>query len=431
MMDATSRFLQDTAEQALAAMRAAGFDQAQVTATHTQLEELNINLSEPTLLRSGESHKLALLGIAGGRMAATELTDLAPDALRAAADTLFADAASAPQDEANAVSAGQRAHVLKGPQQPSLDLLADKVRELLDYRAAHTPRMMIDEGDAKHTLQRSRTLTSGGSDLACSLGWYSLNVFGSAREGTRSSSFNYTGGSADDLAGARAEAHFGIADMLRDTERQIHTQPLGERFVGDVVFTPSAVASLLGWLHGQLGDLQLIAGSSLYRGRVGERIASPLVGLHSRFHAPGVAPLSADAFVTPDVTLLEQGTLRTLTPSLYGSRKTGLPHVPVAAAGWAMDAGDTALPDMLGAVQRGALVSRLSMGNPASNGDFSAVIKNSFALRNGEVGPALSETMIAGNLAQVLLNVVAVSRERVDTGGTLLPWVRVSGLHFS
>jgi PmbA protein len=39
--------------------------------------------------------------------------------------------------------------------------------------------------------------------------------------------------------------------------------------------------------------------------------------------------------------------------------------------------------------------------------------------------------MIAGNVARMLKDVVAVSRERLDTGAFVLPWVRISGLHFS
>ena len=71
------------------------------------------------------------------------------------------------------------------------------------------------------------------------------------------------------------------------------------------------------------------------------------------------------------------------------------------------------------------------MGSPAANGDFSGIIKNSFAIDGGVVGTALSETMINGNVAQMLRDVVAVSAERIDTGGWCMPWVRVSGLHFS
>ena len=258
-----------------------------------------------------------------------------------------------------------------------------------------------------------------------------MGAFGTAREGKQSSSFNYAGGDGDDLAGAPAAAQFGIGEMLRDTERQIHTQPLGGKFVGDVVFTPEAVSSLLAWLLGQVGDAQLIAGSSLYRQSAGQPIASPLLNLSSRFDAPGIAAMSADAFVTPPLDVVREGVLLTLAPSLYGSRKTGLPHVPTAAAGWEIAPGRTAKAQLVAGVTRGALVGRLSMGMPAANGDFSAVIKNSFSIESGTVGPALAETMITGNMARMLRDIAAVSQECIDTGALRLPWIRISNLHFS
>jgi PmbA protein len=426
----TAADLQRAAETALQQMREQGFDHAQVSAMHTAQDEVNLNHNEASLLRSTENLKLSLLGIAGGRMASTELADWQPDAVRERIVQLKADVQSAPQDEANAVSGGEQAAIVQGPQQADLALLAAKVAELLAFRERETPKMQLDEGAARHLLQRSHTLTSGGSRLVSSVGWYAVDVFGTARDGKQASSFNYTGGAADELAGRHAAEHFGIGEMMRDTEQQIVTQPLGGRFTGEVVFTPPAVADLLGWLLGQLADTQLIAGSSLYRERVGQAIASPLLTLKSRFQAPGVAPLSADAFNTPPVEVLARGVLRTLTPSLYGSRKTGLPHVPVAG-GWEIEAGDTPRTQLLAGLQRGAVVGRLSMGNPAPNGDFSAVIKNSFAVENGVVGPAISEVMIAGNMARMLREVVAVSRERLDTGSRLLPWIRIGGLHFS
>ena len=47
------------------------------------------------------------------------------------------------------------------------------------------------------------------------------------------------------------------------------------------------------------------------------------------------------------------------------------------------------------------------------------------------VGPALAETMVAGNMARMLRDIVAVSRERIDSGGLALPWLRIANLHFS
>lgn len=423
--------LDDLAQQALALMREHGFDDAQVTASRTQLHELNVNHNEPSLLRGTDTSRLGLLGIVDGRMASTELTDLRPPALRERTAALFADAAAAPRDEANAVSHAQHASIVKGPQEPDLDALAGKMRELLAFRAAATPRMMVDEAAARHTLVRSRTLTTRGSDLALSLGSCSMDVFGTARDGGRSSSFNYTGGSADDLASAPAPEWFGIGRMMRDTERQIDTSPLAGRFAGDVVLTPNAVASLLEWLLGQLADTQLIAGSSLFRDSTGQAIAAPLLDVRSRFDAPGCAPLAADAHLAPPVELVRGGVLLALTPSLYGSRKTGLAHVPVAGQGWEIAAGDQDEAALVEGVRRGAIVGRLSMGMPAANGNFSAVIKNSFAIDGGTPGPALAETMISGNIARMLRDITGVSRERLDSGALLLPSLRIANLHFS
>lgn len=423
--------LRDTAEQVLQRMRQRGFDAAQVSVSEQRRSEVCVAHNEPSLLRSNTAFKLQLVGLLDGRRAATEGSDIGSDSLAASVQALWDSVGTAPQDAANAVSSGQQAHIVRGAAEADVRQLAGAMRELLAWRAQETPTLMVEEALAGHTALRSHTLTSGGSNIGCELGWFDASVFGLAREGGRSSSFNHAGGSCDRLDGLPFVQRFGMQGVMQSLTRQVQAEALGERFVGSVVLTPPAVSSLLGWLLGQLGDQALIDGSSVYRQGVGETVVSPLLSLRSRFDAPGVAPVSADAFVLAPVQVLSAGRLECLTPSLYGSRKTGLAHVPVAADGWDLAAGGTPLQSLIEGVPRGALVDRLSMGRPAANGDFSGVIKNSFAIVGGELGTALSETMISGNVAQMLRDVVAVSAERIDTGGWVLPWLRVDGLHFS
>ena len=423
--------LRDAAANALERMRAAGFQQAQATAVSTRQDEVNIALTEPSLLRSTDARRLGLVGIVDGRRASTELTDLRDVAVREGVEALLAAAKAAPRDEANQVSSGQHARIEQGPMQADLDLLTAKARELLEFCRAESPRVTIGEGQVAHTLTRSHTLTTGGSDLEATVGYFSMGFFGTARDGRKASGFAERSGTANELAARHASEYFGIDHVLRDLERSIHTRPVEGKFVGDVLLTPEAVSDFLGWFLGQLCDGPLIAGNSLYRDKVGTAVGSKLLTLRSRFDAPGVAAVTGDAFVANPVTVLEQGLLRTLTPSLYGSLKTGLEHTPTAAAGWELLAGDTPLDKMVADTRRGALVGRLSMGMPAANGDFAGVIKSAFAIDGGRVGDALSETMISGNVARMLQEVAAVSRERLDTGTWLLPWVRIGGLHFS
>lgn len=425
----------DMAEQALEWMAAQGFDAAQVDVSRRQVLELNIANNEPSLMRSAEQHLLGLVGLLDGRRAATELTDLREAAVRQAVAELHAQVAMAPRDEANAVSSAQQARIVKGEVEVDEAALGARLAglagELLEFRARETPSVMLQEATASHVRLSRCTLTSQGSDLALESGWHELMVFGSAREGAQSSSFNWAGGAAHAIEPGSAMSRFGMADMLRALTRQLQPRGVGSKFVGTVVLTPWAVSSLLDWLLSQLGDTALISGSSLLAGRVGQGVASPLLSVRSRFDAPGVVPWSADACVARPVQVMNQGQLLTLLPTLYGARRTGHPHCPVAASGWAIDAGDTSLTGMTAGVARGALVGRLSMGQPASNGDFSGVIKNSFAIDAGTVGAALAETMISGNIGAMLAEVSAVSRERVDTGAHCLPWLRIDGLHFS
>ena len=52
-------------------------------------------------------------------------------------------------------------------------------------------------------------------------------------------------------------------------------------------------------------------------------------------------------------------------------------------------------------------------------------------IENGEVGQALSETMIAGNMASMLNDIVGISKEHLDLGGEDFPWIRIANLNFS
>jgi len=418
------------AETALSQMLSAGFDEVQVTASITEQDELNIAHNEASLLRSTEDYSLSLLGIVDGRKATTAVTDLESDAVAESIKQLYERAQLAPQDDANRVSADQTGHFEQGPLQCDLSLLTAKVKELLEYRQNETPLMNIDEGGGSHARSQEVLLTSRGSRITSDIGCYEMMVMGTATEGDQSSSFNYTGGTTNHLSGTHAAELFGIGTLLEETQRQIHTRSFEDKFQGSIILAPTAVMDLLDWLLGQIGDGALISNSSLFADQVGNVIASPELSIRSRFDGPGRAAYTADGFVAPPLGLVQAGKLTTLTPSYYGSRKTGINHRP-CASGWMIDPGETALADMISDIKKGAMVNRLSMGSPGPNGDFSGVIKNSFMIENGQLTDALSETMIAGNMAVMLRDISRISSEHLDLGSQDFPWLTIDNLHFS
>jgi len=218
--------------------------------------------------------------------------------------------------------------------------------------------------------------------------------------------------------------------MMANSVQETRTEMIAEKFTGDVILTPMAVMDVIGWLLGQIGDIALLSQASVYQRSVGEMIAAPALTLRNNPQGAGQSPFNDEGFIVKPVTLIDAGRLTCQLPSFYGSRKLKLPHVPAGNA-WRISAGDVPRADMQASVGRGALVGRLSMGNPAPNGDFSGVIKNSFLLENGQRTKALSETMITGNVSQMLKDIAAISEEVSDFGGYQVPWLKVIGLRFS
>jgi PmbA protein len=77
------------------------------------------------------------------------------------------------------------------------------------------------------------------------------------------------------------------------------------------------------------------------------------------------------------------------------------------------------------------LLNRFSGGRPNDKGDFSGVAKNSYYIENGAVAYPISETMVSGNMARLLHDILAISRERADFGYAIYPWIRIGGIGIS
>ena len=89
------------------------------------------------------------------------------------------------------------------------------------------------------------------------------------------------------------------------------------------------------------------------------------------------------------------------------------------------------LEEIVSGIEKGLLVGGFSGGQPGTNGEFSGVAKNSFLIENGRVTRAVTETMINGNLGDMLRHVRGISREWDVQGVFTLPYLAVDGIVIS
>jgi PmbA protein len=317
--------------------------------------------------------------------------------------------------------------------EPDLDAMYDRLDAFLRHAKKAYPDTILEQVILDHSGGLRVFQNSNGVDYQSNDGAYHCMLMFTTRRGGKSSSFNVAGFSATAL-NRELPDYAGVDRLLRESAEQVETQAVRGKFAGDLIMTPEALDDLLAFVARSLSDGAMISGTSLFKDKLHEEIASPLLTVRSRPRSDELAEgyaITRDGYEALDSTIIEGGRLQSFLLSLYGARKTGKPMAVNNGGCYVVDPGQTSLEEGIRRVERGVLMVRFSGGNPTDNGDFSGVAKNSYYVEGGAVRHPIRETMLSGNLAEVLQSIRWISRERVNFGTSLLPWVCASGVTIS
>lgn len=202
---------------------------------------------------------------------------------------------------------------------------------------------------------------------------------------------------------------------------------LSPRAVGDVILEP---------LEFHLSGLQVLYGkSSLPDERVGTPIASPLFSLADEpgdLELLGSTPFDSEGVPTTPRALVEEGVLAGHLENAYSARRRGrvsTGHAELGLHGARIAAGDAELDDLLWRPGPLLVVHRFSGNVDGSSGDFSGVAKGSHLVAGAGERRPVRETMIAGNLFELIHRIEAVShRAEASDGAFRSPWLLVDGI---
>ncbi len=420
------------AEQALDALTKRGFSKARVQLTESEHHELAAEFGELSLLRTNHDTSISLLGIVDDKQGSVSINKCTHEALHDAVEDLWQVAQGSRPDPANDIAERQpKASFVAGAEVPDHDAMFERLSELLDHSRTQYPTLKMGGAIVTFNKRRSRFLNSNGVDFESRRGSYGMSLMFTAKDGKDTSSFNYTGAALAQLD--RPLKDCANADtLMRQTTEQVRTRKVPAKFTGDLVITPESLSDFLGFLTQNISDVPMIAKTSLYHGKLGAKVASAKLSLDSRpRELIGGYAITGDGYPAEDTTLVDAGVLRSNLLSLYGARKTGLTRAATTGGCYVVEAGSTPRDALIGEVERGVLITRFSGGRPNDKGDFSGIAKNSYYIEGGEVRYPLSETMVSGNMAELLANITTVSRERVDFGFAVYPWVRATGIGIS
>ena len=420
---------------ALEKLMAAGADGATVSAGASQVREFNVDTGMFTLLRTTFSHSLSLTILKNHRKGSISLNDVSEEAINEAVKDCILAAEASDVDEAWAISdIPQDRSFQEGDLSPDLEKLFFRSKELLETIGKDYPKVMLEQMVVSHHRGDSVYLNSNNIRFQSESGNYGVSLMFSGHEGEKSSSFNGGGIITDDLDTPLIELG-SFRQCLSDAEKQIDPIPCEGKETGVVVFTPDCLSEVIGSLLGNfVSDSVILDGTSPWKDKLGEKVVDQRLTISAKPYDKriiGGQKYTGEGFVTEDFDIIQDGRLNAFVLSLYVANKTGKKRAPNGGGSLVIKNGETALKDLIGNIKKGLLVSRFSGGHPSANGDFSGVAKNSFMIENGEVTHAVSETMISGNLCTMLNDLRGISKEVVEDGASVLPWLAVEGIVIS
>jgi PmbA protein len=201
------------------------------------------------------------------------------------------------------------------------------------------------------------------------------------------------------------------------------TKPASKRVT--VVLDPFVTAQFLGVISSTLNGEAVVKGRSLFRERLGEKVAAPCVTLVDD-------PTDPRAYTATDVdgeglaarrnTLIDGGVLQQFVHNSYSARRAGTTSTGNATRGGfagtpgvgclalSLVPGVRGQEDLIADVDDGLLVQQvqgLHSGVNAISGDFSTGAAG-LLISGGEVGAPVREFTIASTLQRMLLDIVEV-----------------------
>lgn len=427
--------LKNIANEALEALKTAGAEKAKCDVGFSETHEFNVDGGKFSLFRTLFDKHLVMTAIKAGKKGSVRQNGYDHETIASAAEACLATAESSPPDEAWDIAPLEENRDFEyGAVKPDLDKFFFRCRELMDDISERYPKVIVEQMIMTHRETTSVHANTNGVVFGEHCGSYSVEIMFSAHEGELASSFSGSYFKTDNLD-TRFIDCAGVAKDLADIEKQITTRTLDGKFSGVMILTPGCLGEFLSYALGSFtGEGGLLEGTSPWKDKLGKQVADTSITISDAPSDPRMIcgeKVTADGYAAEDYDVIKDGVLESFMISQYVANKTGFPRAKNTSGNIIMKNGEKSLDEIIAGIDKGIVVGRFSGGQPSSNGDFSGVAKNSFLVENGKITDALSETMISGNLADMLNSVYGISSETVADGSNVLPYAAFSGITVS
>ena len=428
--------LQKIAEMILAEAKAGGADYAHCVVRESEKREFNVDGGQFSLMRTLFDRDVAVTVLKDQRKGSVHVNRFDDEAVRkAVAECLSASESAEPDPAWQFADEPVSKEFTEGEPECDTEALFSRTKELMeDIRSRH-PKILMEQMITEHDAYRSVFMNSNGVTCRTTAGSYNFSLMYSAHEGEKSSSFYGSDVTVKTLDRPVIECAL-IDRELSEIEKQLDPMPLSGKFTGTVLLAPAALSEIVlaTILDNFVSDGSLIDGSSIWKDRLGEKVADECFTLSLNVQSEDIvigSHITGEGYPAENFDVIRDGKLVSFDLSQYGANKTGNKRAGNNSWNLSIPAGDRSLDEIISGIEKGVLVMRFSGGQPAPSGEFSGVAKNSFLIENGKISGALTETMVSGSVPDMLNSIRAVSSDLLKNGFISLPYIAFDGVTIS
>jgi len=317
-----------------------------------------------------------------------------------------------------------------GVESVSIEDMAKLGEELIITIRGHTPDLICEAGVTKSTIS-VRIINSRGGQADYKQSIFSLGIEGQLIRDTDMLFVGESQSSGHPILEANT-----IAEVVLQQLERAKNQASAPTKSLPVVFTSHGVASaLIMPLMSAFNGKTVLEGASPIGNKLGQPIFDEKLSLWDDptiAYCPGSRPCDDEGIPSQRTPLIEQGVVTSFlydlqTAALANTKSTGngnrgrggLPAPSPSA--FVIAPGNTTFDEMVKDIKEGLVVEQL-MGASQGNilgGDFSGNVLLGYKVENGKIVGRVKDTMVSGNIYQLLKQIAAIGSEARWVGSFL------------
>ncbi|MGA7831541.1 MAG: TldD/PmbA family protein [Terracidiphilus sp.] len=452
--DPTALDLESLAADVVDMAMKAGATDAEAVAREGDEFSVNVRMGQVETLKDSGSRALGLRVFLGKCSASASTSDLTAEGIRQLVDGAMALAKVTEEDtfsglpetgEFGSLSGDlhlyhEDVYSLSGEERIEWARRAEAAALAADPRITNSDGGSFDAATGRKVLANSRGFRGGyrTSYAGVAAAPLAVDVNGSMqRDGWWSS--------ARRLADLESPESIG-QEAARRTLRRLGARRVPTQRV-PIVFAPETARSLIGSLFEAVSGDAIWRSASFLAGKLGERIAAPALTLiddntmllPSGMGGFGTSPFDGEGLPARRTLVVEDGVLQSYLLNTYTARKLGMKSTHNASRGLAgtpgigcgnlyLEPGTLTPEQIIAELPAGLYVTSLmGFGVNVVTGDYSRGATGLW-IENGVLTHAVEEVTIAGNLAEMLMNITAIGNDLEFRGAIASPTLRIDGM---